>query len=290
MLYFRTKLGVGGGRVIMGKRRKEDIKMNLDLLIKELKEDPYHKFNLAFCLMTIIPFLVFFYLLAVKLFTLNIFIGDIGLVLFVSLFISICGLLISYGVIKNILKRLVLFAVRAKHSDELKSTFVAYVSHELRTPLTLIKMNLSNIGDGIVGKINAKQKEMLESSQGVVDRLSRLVNDFLDLHKIEAGMLQAKRELCNLRELLEEQTNEFRALCTKKQIRLHKDIFDGDLSVWADYDKIMQVVNNLLSNAIKYTPAKGEVNLRIFSLDGFIRLEVNRYWQRHTPGKTRKDF
>lgn len=262
----------------------------LGLVLQELKENPYHKFNLAFCLMSIIPFLVFFYLLITKLFTINILIGNIGLMLFISIFISLCGFVFGYNIIKNILNRIIFYAAQAKHSDQLKSTFVASVSHELKNPLSVIKTNLFNILEGLLGQINDEQKKILQLCHNVIERMSRLINDLLDLHKIEAGMTEIRRKLCNLVEILERQLKEFEILFNKKCIKLIKEISSKDLSVWADEDKIIQVINNLLSNALKYTPEEGNVTLKIYPADGYVRLEFLDSAPNIPPDKLKKIF
>lgn len=262
----------------------------LNLVLQELKENTYRKFNLAFSLMSIIPFLVFFYLLVAKLFTLDILVGNIGMVLFVSILISLCGFCVGYSIIKDVLRKVIYYAAQAKHSDQLKSTFVATVSHELKNPLSVIKTNLYNMLEGLLGQINAEQKSILEICHRVVERMHRLINDLLDLHKIEAGMLEIRRKLCNLVEILEKQIKEFEIMFDKKRIRFAKEIKGLDLSVWADEDKISQVINNLLSNAIKYTPEQGFVSLKIYPSDELIRLEFANSGENIPPDKLEKIF
>lgn len=249
----------------------------LKLALEELKENPFRKFNIVFALTSVVPFLSFFYLLASKLSSLDALAGHTGLVLFLSLFICLCGFSVGYNLLIDILEKVVYYAAHAKHSDQLKSSFVATVSHELKNPLAIIKTNISNIKDGLTGQINQMQKEMLDTCHNVIDRISRLINDLLDLHKIEAGMLELRRKLCNLGEILQKQVKEFEALLSRKNIKLEREAPDKDLSLWGDEDRLMQVVNNLLSNAIKYTPEGGSVALKIIPGDGMVRLEfVNK--------------
>lgn len=245
----------------------------LNLVLQELKENPFQKFNVAFSLMSVIPFLVFFYLLVSKFFTVNILIGNVGLILFISVFLSLCGFCIGYNIINNILRKIMFYAAQAKRSDQLKSTFVATVSHELKSPLSVIKAGLDNIRDGLVGQINEEQRRIIDLCHSIIARLNSLINELLDLHKIEAGLTEAKRKLCDLLRILEEQLKEFEVLLNKKRIKLIKDFLAKDFSLWADEEKIMLVINNLLSNAIKYTPEEGMITLKIFSVDGCVRIE-----------------
>lgn len=273
------------------KNQNRIIDQGLKLVLQELKEDPYRKFNVAFSLMSLIPFLVFFYLLVVRFFTFNILVGDIGVMLFISILLSLCGFSLGYNIIRNILNRIIFYAVQAKHSDQLKSTFVATVSHELKNPLSVIKTNLFNMLEGVVGQINEEQKKILVTCHNVLDRMAHLINDLLDLHKIEAGMIEIKRRLCNFVEILERQIKEFEIMLNTKRIKLIKEILrPQDLSIWADEDKVMQIINNLLSNAIKYSPEGSAITLKIHPQDEFVRLECIDTGPGIPPDKLNKLF
>ena len=137
------------------------------------------------------------------------------LVLFISIFISFCGFCVSYAIIKNILKRIIFYAALAKYSDRQKSTFIATVSHELKNPLLIMKTQILNIQDGLFGLLNEEQKKALELCQNIIERISRLINDLLDLHKIESGVFELERKLCNLVEILERQIKESEIWLTK---------------------------------------------------------------------------
>ena len=258
----------------MSNQNKPAVDSAVKLVLQELKENPFYKFNLAFSLMRVIPFLLFFYLLGSQLSSLNVLEGHVGLVLSLTLFIAACGFIVGYGVLRSILNRVIYYAAQAKHSDQLKSVFVATVSHELKNPLTIIKTGISNIKNGLAGQINQTQEDILSTCQRIVERINRLINDLLDLHKIEAGMMDIKRKLCNLEEILKKQIDEFESMLTQKRIKLHKEGPDKDLSLWGDEDRLMQVVNNLLSNAIKYTPDDGNIDLTIYPCDGLVRIEL----------------
>ena len=246
----------------------------LRLVPQELDDNPYKKFNMAFALMSIIPFLVFVYIIASRLFTLNIFCSDIGLIVFMSMAVSFLGFYTGYRILKSIITKIIYYAAKAKHSDQTKSEFVVSVAHELKNPLTAVKVALSNLRDGILGPISDGQRRAIEISQGVIDRMSRLINDILDIHKIEAGKVEISRKFCSIPEILEKQTKEFELIAEKKHIKMAKDISGADLRIWADEDKIARVINNLLSNAIKYTPEYGFIKMSTYRSDGFIRMEV----------------
>lgn len=257
------------------KKREEKIidHKTLDLVIKELNENPQRKLVTAFALMSIIPILVFFYLLVSRFFTIEILVGDIGFIVFMTIFVALLGLFLGFGIIKNMLDRTIVYAAQARHSDQLKSTFVATVSHELKSPISIIRLNLFNMSQGLIGSVTEEQKTVIELCYDVTERMGSLVNDLLDLHKIEAGIATAQRKLCNLIDISEKQIAEFSNMFKEKGVKLVKNILCNRLPIWAEEVKIAQVFNNLLSNALKYTPTGGEVVLKVFSTDGLARLE-----------------
>ncbi len=271
------------------KKKTEDGDIATNAVLQELKESPYRKFNIAFSLMTIIPFLTFFYIL-INISSLDALAGQTGGILLICLVIAVCGFSIGYVVINSILKRLLFYAASLKKSDQLKSSLVASVSHELKNPITIIKTNLGLIADGLVGQVNEAQKKIVDLCMKVTDRMTRLINDLLDLHKIEAGKVEMKRELCDLSKLLESQVSEFTPLISKKGIKLVTELLDTNLNIWADGDKIMQVINNLLSNAIKNTPDGQPLTLRAYPVERFIRFEVADKGPGIPPDKLEKIF
>lgn len=258
----------------MRNKNTDEADRGLGLVLQELKENPYKKFNIAFALMSVIPFLVFVYILAARLFTFDIFCGDIGAVVFISMMVSLLGFSAGYGILRNIMNKIMYYAVKAKNSDQTKSEFVASVSHELKNPLSVIKINLSNLGDGLFGDVNEKQKKTVDLSQDIIDRMTHLINDLLDLHKIESGKVEMCRRLCSIPEIMGRQIKELEQLANEKSIKVTEDVSGTDLFIWADEDKLSIVINNLLSNAIKYTPETGFVKVRTLRSDGFIRMEV----------------
>jgi signal transduction histidine kinase len=248
-------------------------KIDRKLVIQELKDNPYRKLNTAFSLMVVVPFLVFLYLVTSGLFAGNRPAGNIGFILGTSLFLSLCGFSLVYSMLKNVFNKILDYAAHAKHSDQLKSTFVATVSHELKNPLTSIKTNIYNMFAGFIGQISEEQKKVLELCQSIIDRMTRLVNGLLDLHKIEAGVVDVKREKINLAEISGRQIKELQILADKKNIRIIKEFIDESLVAWGDKDKLSRAVVNLLDNGIKFTPENGTVNLKIYPDDEFVKIE-----------------
>jgi PAS domain S-box-containing protein len=152
---------------------------------------------------------------------------------------------------------------RLKELDRLKSDFVSNVSHELRTPLTAIKGSVDNMIDGITGTMNEKQTRYLTRIKSNADRLTRLINELLDLSRIEAGKIDLKPVNLALVSLAQEIADNIRPVAVEKLISLEVAAADGGTTAWADRDKIIQVLMNLIGNAVKFTPERGKVTVAV---------------------------
>lgn len=152
---------------------------------------------------------------------------------------------------------------RLKELDRMKSDFVSNVSHELRTPLTAIKGSVDNMLDGLTGSLNEKQGRYLTRIKSNADRLTRLINDILDLSRIEAGKIDHKPAVVPLVALAKEVAEGLRPVAAEKLISLEVASSDASVTAWADRDKVIQVLMNLIGNAVKFTPTNGRVSVTI---------------------------
>ncbi len=143
--------------------------------------------------------------------------------------------------------------------DRMKSEFISVVSHELRTPLTSIKGSLGLLIGGAGGELPAKMTQLLTIAQNNSDRLIRLINDILDISKIEAGRVQMAREPVDLAEVIRAAIEQVGAVARDARVSLHADLPPEPFIVTGDRDRLLQVVINLLSNAIKFSPPDGVV-------------------------------
>jgi PAS domain S-box-containing protein len=152
---------------------------------------------------------------------------------------------------------------RAQEASRLKSEFLANMSHELRTPLNGIIGFSTFLAGGKPGPLNPKQKEFLNDVLTSGRHLLRLINDLLDLAKIEAGKLELAPATFSLRTAVAEVTSGLRSLVAEKKITFEATVELADDGVSLDEQKIRQVLYNLLSNAIKFTPEGGRVSLHV---------------------------
>ena len=163
---------------------------------------------------------------------------------------------------------------RIKKLNEVKSEFVSMVSHELRTPLSVIKESLELLLDKVPGEINKKQENILSMAKRSIDRLNRLIAETLDISKMEAGKASMKREYVDIVSMIKEVTTSFKQNAKKKPIAIKAHVLDKVKGVWADSDRLNQVLNNLIGNAIKYTPKGGKVDVTLKKTDSGIEIVV----------------
>jgi diguanylate cyclase (GGDEF)-like protein len=147
--------------------------------------------------------------------------------------------------------------------DQLKSDFVSTVSHELRTPLAITREGLNLVIDQIPGPINEKQRKVLLTGKQNIDRLNKIIDDLLDISKIEAGKMEVKRGFADLRKVLEELIESYQTVVAHKHIQLSAQFPEEKVFLYIDADKVIQVMNNLLNNAYKFTPENGSVTVHM---------------------------
>lgn len=143
--------------------------------------------------------------------------------------------------------------------DRMKSEFISVVSHELRTPLTSIHGSLGMLASGLLKADSDQGKRMLQIAVDSTDRLVRLINDILDIERIESDRVKMEKVLCAVDDLLTEAVNVVQPLADRVGVTL--SVTSLPIQVWADLDRIVQTLTNLLSNAIKFSPSGSTVSL-----------------------------
>lgn len=164
---------------------------------------------------------------------------------------------------------------RLQELDRVKSDFLLNVSHELRTPLTAIKGSVDNMLDGITGPLSEPQRRYLLRVKTNADRLVRLIDDLLDLARIEEGRVQVNPTFFSLPGLASELLETLRPVAAEKSLELFLAEGEDPLIVHADRDKVGQVLMNLLGNAIKFTPSGGSIKVQLAGEeDAFARVHI----------------
>ncbi len=161
-----------------------------------------------------------------------------------------------------------------KRLSQAKSDLVSTVSHELRTPLATIKEFTAILADQIAGPVTPDQHEYLRIIMANVDRLARIISDLLDLAKLDAGRIVLQKGPVDVGGLLEDVRQSVHPLAEAKRVTLTMRPPESPLCVFADGDKLTQVLLNLLSNAVKHTDASGEIAVAAALTDGMVQFTV----------------
>jgi signal transduction histidine kinase/DNA-binding response OmpR family regulator len=160
-----------------------------------------------------------------------------------------------------------------ERATQLKSKFLASMSHELRTPLNAIVGFSDLLADGIPGQLNDKQQRFVNHIKQGSAHLLQLINDILDLSKIEAGQLELRCEQFLVKEALPEVLSTIRPLAMAKNIQVQQKL-GTDRPVYADRVRFKQILYNLLSNAVKFTPKGGRIEIDCFESVNQVCLSV----------------
>lgn len=146
-----------------------------------------------------------------------------------------------------------------KQLEKVKNDFIGTISHELKTPLTSLMMGISLFADKGLGELNEKQRDTLELIKEDTERLNGLVNNLLELTKIESNKAILKMSVCSVEEIITDSTKMAYDQYEQKGVKLFVEIEDSMSPVNVDAEKLKWVLNNLLSNALKFTDTDGYV-------------------------------
>ena len=189
----------------------------------------------------------------------------------------------SIGELSEELKRSQEYAEQQKHKlaqrsdmDVVKDEFISTVSHELRTPLTSIRGALGLLSAGLLGNVDGKAQNLLRIASSNTERLIRLINDILDLERMESGRAPLKLRRCSILDLAREAVDTMTPMADGASIHLDLTCNAPRDSIYfdADPDRILQVLTNLLSNAIKFSPEDSKVSVQIDSDTNSVALKV----------------
>ncbi len=162
---------------------------------------------------------------------------------------------------------------RLRQLNEMKTNLLNTAAHELNTPMTPIRLQLHLLGSSSLGKLTEKQERALSILNRAVDRLGLLVDDILDVARVQSGRLKVELQPTRMHTLLEEIVDTFQE--PAQQVGVQLELQRGD-DLWAEADagRITQVLTNLVSNAIKFTPEGGTIKVRCRDESGRVRVEI----------------
>jgi PAS domain S-box-containing protein len=157
--------------------------------------------------------------------------------------------------------------------ERVKKEFVSVVSHELRTPLTSIRGSLGLLNGGVAGELPEKAARLIDVANKNTERLIRLVNEILDLDKLEAGKLELRVERVDVAQMVRSVVESISTLAGQGSVNIAHDV-DPSLTVAGDPDRLEQVLTNLVANAIKFSPADSMVRVQASALEDMVKVAV----------------
>ncbi len=163
---------------------------------------------------------------------------------------------------------------RVVEAEQMKADFHSMIAHDLRSPMSVIQGYVSLMATGKTGDINETQVEFLDSVNRKITEMTILLNDFLDINKMDAGFVNLKLEPINLCELIREVAADLQPMADGSQISVTIDVPDEGLQVDADPLRLTQIMRNLVSNAIKYNRKEGWIRLTVVPEDAHVRVSV----------------
>ena len=169
---------------------------------------------------------------------------------------------------------------------EMKSEFISMVSHEIRTPLTIMKEFISILADEIPGELNKEQKDYLKSVHRNIKRLTVIINDLLDISKLEDGKMKFFKSVTDVPFLVRNILSSFEAEAQKQNVSLKTDLPKKMPKIFVDPDRITQVLTNIIGNALKFTPEKGSITAAAGPRDKHVEISITDTG----PGIDKKDL
>ncbi len=174
---------------------------------------------------------------------------------------------------ENYTRELELRNREVERANQLKSEFLASMSHELRTPLHTVIGFAELLGEELEGPLNEKQKRFINHIHKDSMHLLELINDILDLSRVESGRLRIEREVFDVRQSVDEAIASIRPGATAKSINIDEDIAVST-AIYADRVRFKQILYNLLSNAVKFTPERGNIRVSAVLREEFVEISV----------------
>ena len=162
-----------------------------------------------------------------------------------------------------------------KQIDKMKNEFISIVSHELKTPLTAIQGSLDLLMDGNIDQFTYETGELIMVAKKNSERLLRLINDILDVEKIELGKMEFHLDSIQLDTLIQEAIKANQPYAEKFKVNIYYIQSLPDIIVKVDHDRMIQVLTNLLSNAIQFSPKQGKVTIKMVKANNRVKVEIH---------------
>ncbi len=163
-------------------------------------------------------------------------------------------------------------AVELDDLDLKKREFVSMLSHDMRSPLTSLRLTLEMLAEGTFGQLSEQGKQVVVRSNGTTGRLVTMINNLLDIEKLEAGMLKLDMMPISLAKVIEQSVDSVKGMAMQQYLTI--DVPEVDETVWGDSERLTEVVTNLISNAIKYSPKAGKITISVTKHEASVEVAI----------------
>ena len=158
--------------------------------------------------------------------------------------------------------------------DKMKSSFIDIIAHEIKTPLTAIKTYVDLMRKEKLGKLTKLQKEKLEKVAKNIEKMTKLIDDMLQIPTIDAKELELRKELFEVKDIMEKIVDDVKEMAREKKQKISVDVEPG-LTIFGDKNLIEKAIKNIVTNAIKYTPEKGKISIKAMREGNYAHIQIS---------------
>ncbi|MCD6447467.1 MAG: HAMP domain-containing histidine kinase, partial [Thermoplasmata archaeon] len=158
--------------------------------------------------------------------------------------------------------------------DKMKSSFIDIIAHEIKTPLTAIKTYVDLMRKEKLGKLTKLQKEKLEKVAKNIEKMTKLIDDMLQIPTIDAKELELRKELFEVKDIMEKIVDDVKEMAREKKQKISVDVEPG-LTIFGDKNLIEKAIKNIVTNAIKYTPERGRISIRAAREGNYAHIQIS---------------
>lgn len=246
-------------------KRPELVDVRRDVM-RAIGQQAFQEFNVAFFLMSLIPLTIGAYLLAARLFTIDIFQGLTGFYFFLAIVIACLGFLVGRRIIRLVLQKLIDVNVEARQHEQVKSAFIANVAYELRPPLSAVQLSLKNIEDGLLGPLTDPLRTTLRHCSTIVGRLVRLTTDLIESTDPSQSPAQLQFDVLDLSEVVQEAIAVTRPYLEAHQLIVEARLPEQQVIFYGDRARLLQAMGSLLDHAVRWSSEGSTVTVELGSL------------------------
>ena len=234
----------------------------------------FRQFNIAFVLMSLIPLIIGAYLLAARLFTIEVFKGWNGFYFLLAIILALLGFLVGRQILKAVLAKLIETSVRLRQHEIVKTGFIANVAYELRPPLAAVQMSLKNMADELLGPLTDPQRNTVQECYQVVDRLARLTTDLIEITETGSEP-KLQMDMFALQPAVQEAVRLNEMALAAHHLSLNLALPPSPALFYGDRGKFIQALNSLLDHAVRWSSEGSRVSVELTAFLNEWRLTVS---------------